>query len=157
MKSTRVLLERGFLAAVVDDDDRCHESAATIYASLLDEYQAGRVRLHALSSDLAAFPRDVRRQALAPVDTMWVARQHRSAASRVEAPSLEIALTLTMATREHCSTIATTDPYYARFDVDVLVATPADDGPIGPDAEQIPDGYVSYETEPLPARQSTDG
>ena len=154
MKARSILLDSGFVAAVVDGTDADHDAARLVYAGLLDDYQAGAARLWALSTVLRGLPREVRRGALAPVETMWAARQHRTAAAHTDAPSFDIALTLAVARRERCAAIATTNPYYAQFDLDVLLATAAHPSTdrVG---DQVPDGDVSFETEPLPALRST--
>lgn len=160
MKLKSILIDRDFLAAVVDLDHPLHDQAVAIYQLLVDDYQAGAVRLFAPSTMLRVYPREVRRSTFAPIESMWVARQYRTAAAKTTAPSTDIAMMLVLLQRERCWGIATTSAFYDQFDLTVYRAIPTvdpvGDEPIGPSVEQIPDGYVSYETEPLPARQSTD-
>ena len=144
MRARPVLLDGSFIAAVLDDDHPSHAAARSLYASLIDNYRTGTDRLFALSTVLAGYPRDVRRGALAPIETTWVARQHRTAVKAVPAPTPDVALTLLMLRRERFRAIATALHDFDRFDIDVLsvaadnVALLDDSVGRGPDVERIP-------------------
>ncbi|MEO6124894.1 MAG: hypothetical protein ABIR32_14410 [Ilumatobacteraceae bacterium] len=153
MKQRPILIDGGFVAALVDDDHSLHAAAIEIYGYLIDEFQANRMRLFSPSTVLRTCSRDVRRSTLAPVETMWVARQHRTAAKHVTAPSADVAIVMVLLQRERCRGLATTDAFYDQFDLAVYRAGSGE--PVGPAADQLPDGYFNYEIEPLPARQST--
>jgi len=143
VKARSILLDGGFVAAITDDTNPLHDPVIAMYATLIDQYQQGGVRLFAPSTVLMSYDRFVRRGALAPIETTWVARQHRNAAAAIDAPSSDIALALVLMRRERFSAIATTLAFYDEFDIEVIRPLP--------DTEID----VSSRTEPMPARQST--
>lgn len=124
----KVLLDRTFLAALTDPLDPNHERARLTYLRLLDEYEAEQVLLVATSD--AAEP-GLRRTLLAPVDVLHVAGQHRRAATRTRADlPADLAVDAVLCHRERIRRIATFDPRWAAFDVD-LEPTPLPSAPAG--------------------------
>lgn len=83
MTERRVLLDRAFMAALVDADLPDHTTASDRYRTLLDAYEAGLVRLLARHDHLAELDPELRRTLLAPVAPVAVARQHRRQAARL--------------------------------------------------------------------------
>ncbi len=129
MSTRSILLDDAFVAALTDARSPAHQSTTATYRALIDGYTARTDRLFALSSALSTLTPEVRRGLLAPVLALWVSRQHRSAALRVDpsVPALN-ALTLVMLSREQIHTVATvahddcsTD--YDDFDVDAITAS----------------------------------
>ena len=121
MTRTRsVLLDGSFVAAIVDESDPLHASVVDAYAGLLAQYERDEVRLFAPSTVLREYERFVRRAALAPIETAWVARQHRTAAASVDAPSFEIAIALVLFRRERFAALATTLPYFDQFEIEII-------------------------------------
>lgn len=148
-----VLLEQSFVTALLDEQSPTHTATKDLYSALVERYRAGADRLFALSTVLAKLPREFRRNALAPVLTLHVARQHHNAARRVPAASSpDVALALVMLRRNRISTVATASYDFDGFDLVVLRAQPdeLDDG-----AAPQSDGHVSYEIGPLPAQRPT--
>ncbi len=108
MSTRSILLDNAFVAALADTGSASHACATSTYRTLIDGYTARTNRLFALSSTLAELPPEIRRSVLAPVETLWVSRQHRSAAQRVDAAvPAHSALTLVMLARERIRTVAT--------------------------------------------------
>lgn len=126
MSARPILLDDSFVTALADTESDAHTSATAAYRVLLDGYTARTKRLFALSSTLATLPPELRRGVFAPVQTLWVSRQHRSAAKQVDASvPAHNALTFVMLSRERIRTVATlahddggTD--YDEFDIDVI-------------------------------------
>lgn len=141
-KSRPVLLDGSFIAAVLNLDDPHHAAALAAYSLLIDRYEAGDDSLFAISTVLRQYPRDVRTGVLAPIATVWIARQHRTAAAKVNASSPEQAMSLLMLRRERFRAIATATHDFDLFDIDVIrvAADIGDkrDAGLGPDVEQIP-------------------
>jgi hypothetical protein len=131
----------------------------------VERYAAGLDRLFALSDVLGDLPREFRRNALAPVVTVRVARQHRSAARRITDRSPDAALSLVMMRRERIRAVATTGHEFDDVNVIVLFADPAslDMEPLDLDVDALDreaaelEASVSSGTAPTPAPQSTDG
>lgn len=114
----KVLLDRSFLTALTTHDDPNRERARTTYQRLLDEYEAEQVLLVALSTDIV--DRGLLRTLLAPVDVLHVAGQHRRAASRASADlPADLAVAAVLCHRDRIHRIATFDPRWAAFDVDL--------------------------------------
>ncbi len=142
-KSRPVLLDGSFIAAVLNPDDPQHHDAVAAYEVLIDRYENGDDSLFAISTVLRQYPRDVRTGILAPIATVWIARQHRNAAAKVIASSPEQAMTLLMLRRERFRAIATATHDFDMFAIDVIRCA-ADIGGmtntgLGPDVEQIPE------------------
>lgn len=128
-----VLLDRGFIEALVDAPHDDHVRAATCYRRLVERYEQHEIRLRALADHVGRPAPAV----LAPVERIHVAGQYRRAAARLELPvplplDFEVALTLVIMRREGITRIATLDPTYTEFDLTVL---PADEDP---DADPLP-------------------
>lgn len=132
----KVLLEASFLAVLADHTDPRHRDCAATYASLLDDAEAGRVLLVAVAEHLhphlpplptpfperlvAAIRRSLRPTGLfAPVHALHVAGQHRRAARRSAAESYDTALTLVMCERHRIRRVATVDPAFGRYHLDL--------------------------------------
>ena len=168
-KPRSVLLDAGFIGALIATDAPPHEAACRLYATLVDRYAAGLDRLFALSGVLGDLPREFRRNALAPVVTVRVARQHRSAARRIADRSTDAALSLVMMRRDRIRTVATTGREFDDVNVTVLFADePLDMASLDLDAVALDAGALDREaaeleasirsgTAPTPAPQSTDG
>lgn len=162
-KLRHVLLDEAFINALLATDAPQHGAAAQLYSDLVDRYQMGLDRLYALSTVLGDLPIEFRRNALAPVLTLRVARQHRAAAARVDdSVSPSAALSLVMMRRERVRTVATAVHDYDDIEVDVLsvadvVVTP----PTVHDASEVQAhtsaDVVSSGIELTPAPRSTDG
>ncbi len=119
-----VLLHHTFLAAVSEPDHPQHDAAISTYLMLVDEFETNSRLLAATSDDIEGIPAELRRSLFAPVSTLHVAAQHRSAARAMpeHIADANFATTLVMAHRERVAAIATFDPRFHRFDIDVLPA-----------------------------------
>ena len=168
-KVRKVLLDDSFVNALLATDAAGHADACALYGRLVDNYERGADRLFALSTVLGDVPREFRHNALAPVETVHVAAQHRSAARDVAAPiSPRAALSLVMLRREGITTVATATHEFDPLEVEVLSVAPrVEDGV----AAAVPDGYTAFQpagfappdgatissgTAPTPALRSTD-
>jgi len=167
-KVRKVLLDDSFVNALLATDVAEHADACALYGQLVDNYAAGRDRLFALSTVLGDVPHEFRRNALAPVETVHVAEQHRSAAGEITAPiSPQTALSLVMLRRERIDAVATATHEFDPLQTEVLSVAPRE--PSG--AEAPPEGYQAYEpdafappsgdslsseTAPLPEPRSAD-
>lgn len=145
-----VLLDASFIDALIAADSPHHGAARELYATLVQRYESGLDRLFALADVLRDLPREFRRNALAPVTTLRVAGQHRSAADRISDRSPQAALSLVMMRRERIRAVATTTHDFDDVHVEVLGV----ENDLDLDAEAA---ALSSETAPRPARQSTDG
>lgn len=117
------MLDQTFIAALLDDTSDQHAGAARLYAELIQRYVAGHDGLFALSTVVDTVAVTVRRQSLAPVETLWIARQHRRAAAEVVGTaSFDAKLTLVVMQRERIRTVATTSIEYDHLDIEVLRA-----------------------------------
>jgi predicted nucleic acid-binding protein len=118
----KILLDRSFLAAVVDDAHPAHERCVAHYRSLLDDFEREDVLLVAVSTHLrdleqgpdleiaprvAAFLHRAHRGVFAPLEPLYVGFQHRRAARQVAIGDPDDALTLVMCERHRISRIAT--------------------------------------------------
>lgn len=143
MDPPKVLLERSFLEAVAHPHHEQHGACTATYRSLLDRYERQEVLLVAVGDHLRAFDLDgndgpTRRVAwflhrpragvFAPVDPLYVGFQHRRAARAASAPDATVALTLVMCSRHKVRRIATTNPTYEHFDLEVLTPSITDVG-----------------------------
>ena len=123
MDPPKVLLERSFLQAVADSTDINHETAAAEYLDLVTQYEADQILLVAVHTHLGELVGLDRKHVFAPVDRLWVGRQHRRAVSRSRvADDPEFALTMVMAERHRVRTVATFDPRFHDFELTVLPA-----------------------------------
>lgn len=123
MTPPSVLLERTFVAALLDPDDDAHPAASARYAALVEQYAAHEVRLRARHDHVEGIDRDRRRSLLAPVERIRVAGQHRRQAARLTLPfeaSTDVAITLVVMRRERIDRIATLDPVFDRIDLTIL-------------------------------------
>lgn len=164
----KVLLDDSFVNALLATDVAAHADACALYGQLVDNYAAGRDRLFALSTVLGDVPQEFRRNALAPVETVHVAEQHRAAAREITAQiSPQTALSMVMLRRERMSAVATATHEFDPLHTEVLSVAPRE--PDG--AEAPPEGYQAYEpagfappsddvlssgTAPLPEPRSAD-
>jgi hypothetical protein len=127
MDPPKVLLERSFLHAITDDSNPDHEAAAREYLALVEQYEDDKILLVAVHTHLGELVGLDRRHVFAPVDRLWVGRQHRRAAARSRvADDPEFALTLVMAERHRVRTIATFDQRFHDFEIAVLPAAVID-------------------------------
>lgn len=126
-----VLLEKGFMEAVVTDDHPAHASAVAVYSSLVDDYEAERVLIRAVDEHLPPSGRPRRLGAFAPVEPLHVAGQHRRAVDLMlegdDVDDPDHAMTLVMLERHAIRTIATFDERYTAFDLEIVppAAVPA--------------------------------
>jgi len=133
-----VLLDRTFIDALVSPDHPRHEHAVAAYRDLIDEFEANHRLLAATSPHLAEVPPDVRSALLAPVTSLRVAHQHRSAAERVRPPAgtdPDFAGVLVVLHRHRIRTVATFDPRFGDFDLDLLPAPPETTDGTDPEAQ----------------------
>ncbi len=127
MDPPKVLLERSFLYAVADATDANHDAAATEYLGLVAQYEAEEILLVAVHTHLGELVGLDRQHVFAPVDRLWVGRQHRRAITRsLVADDPVLALTLVMAERHRVRTVATFDPRFHDYALAVLPAAAVD-------------------------------
>lgn len=125
MDPPHILLEESFLRAVLHLHEPDHEQAAALYLDLVDQYERNEVLLVAVSTHLEPYRADARRGVFAPIDRLWVGRQHRKAAQRLadeSGYSLDIALTMVMAERHRVRRVATFEPLFEQFRLELLPA-----------------------------------
>lgn len=128
MDPPQVLLEQSFLRAVAHLDMPEHERAVAIYLDLVDRYERNEVLLVAVSTHLDPYRDITHIGVFAPVDRLWVGGQHRKAAQRLSADGgypLDIALTMVMAERHRVRRLATFEPVFQQFRLDLLPAVGA--------------------------------
>jgi predicted nucleic acid-binding protein len=123
MNPPQVLIERTAIAALCDDNSEHHQAVASTFVALLDDFEADRLLLVAVSDHLRPHREwydFARRGPLAPVDTLHVGHQHRRAARRMDTvPDFDTALTLVMCQRHKVARVLTLDPQFAAYDLDV--------------------------------------
>jgi predicted nucleic acid-binding protein len=123
MDPPKMLLESTFLRAVADRADDHHDRATDVYLQLVQQYEAEQLLLVAVSDHLRRFRSWQHVGPLAPVDELYVGFQHRRAARRVVRLSvnddLDRALTLVMCERHKVTRLATFDPFFATFDLEL--------------------------------------
>jgi predicted nucleic acid-binding protein len=127
MDPPKVLLERSFLHAVADASNPNHAAAAAEYLELVTQYEAEEILLVAVHTHLGELVGLDRKHVFAPVDRLWVGRQHRRAVTRSRvADDPEFALTLVMAERHRVRTVASFDPRFLDYELTVLPAAAVD-------------------------------
>ncbi|MCU1397425.1 MAG: hypothetical protein JWN62_534 [Acidimicrobiales bacterium] len=170
-----ILLDDSFINALLATDAPQHDAACQLYRTLVDNYQMGSDRLYGLSTVLGDLPTEFRRNALAPLIRLNVARQHRVAAARMSTNfTPAAALSLVMMRRERVKVVATAAHTYDALDIEVLSVadavpmTVAEPVPVvGADADVV-GGHVvgsdvvaaaavSSGSESTPVPRSTDG
>ena len=120
MTPPTLLLDRSYLVALVASDHPAHHTIRSHYLTVVDQYRLNRLRPMALTDDLACVDGAARAGVLAPVETFHVAAQHRRAAAAVTAHvDPAVALVLVIARREKIRRLATLDPVYQGFDIDL--------------------------------------
>lgn len=121
MDPPKVLLEKSFLHAVADSSNANHAAAATEYLDLVAQYEAEEILLVAVHTHLGELVGLDRSHVFAPVDRLWVGRQHRRAVARSRiADDAEFALTMVMAERHRVRTVATFDSRFLDYELTVL-------------------------------------
>ena len=133
MNPPSVLLDLSFLTAVADTDDVNHDEAITIYRTLIEDFLAQRHLLVARADHLAAVDKT---DLFAPVDKLYVARQHRNAADdliRGTPVDTDLAITLVMIHRGKVRKVATFDVRLAHYELDF--ATSASTATVDADLE----------------------
>ena len=124
-----VLLERSFVAALVDPADARHAAAARCYLDLVAEFTRDE-RLLTVTSDTRRAFGDAIGSLLDPATTLHVAGQERHAAEHValdgvgDADHADLALNLVLLHRHRIATVATFDERYDAFEVEVLPGSP---------------------------------
>ncbi len=127
MDPPKVLLERSFLNAIADSADANHEAAAGEYLDLVTQYEAEEILLVAVHTHLGELVGLDRKHVFAPVDRLWVGRQHLRAVTRSRvADDPEFAITLVMAERHRVRTVATFDPRFHDYELTVVPAAAID-------------------------------
>lgn len=123
----KVLLDLSFLQALTDTADANHDAAVSCYSGLVDDFQADRRLLIALTPHLRQVDpgRAHRFTLLAPVWSMVPAGQHRRAARRASGVPADLALAMVMMTWNRLTSVASFDQRWQDYDVDVLPAAPA--------------------------------
>lgn len=122
LDAPQVLLEQSFLRAICDPEHADHARAAAEYLALVDQFERNEVLLVAVSDHLAEFRGWGHRGPLAPLDRLWVGFQHRRAARRLVAATgldHDIALTLVMCERHRVRRMATLEPTFGQFDLEL--------------------------------------
>lgn len=123
LDAPQVLVEQSFLRALADPDHTDHARAAAEYLALVDQFERKELLLVAVSDHLAEFRGWTHRGPLAPLDRLWVGLQHRRAARRLVAATglpHDVALTLVMCERHRVRRMATLDPTFGQFDLELL-------------------------------------
>ncbi|MEI7617064.1 MAG: hypothetical protein WCK14_00450 [Actinomycetota bacterium] len=121
MSVRKVLLSGELITAIANPSHADHPQSAVLYTTLLQGYVAGADRLYALSTDLARFDKTTRRAAFAAVETAHVARQHQSAARKVDqSHSPETALALVIIAAEKITAVATLGDQFDPFDLEII-------------------------------------
>ena len=141
MDPPKMLLESTFLRAIADPADDHHERAAGLYLLLLQQYEDRRILLVAISDHLRRFRTWRHVGPLAPVDELYVGFQHRRAAHRAlqlaANDNPDRALTLVMCERHSVTRVATFDPFFAAYELEL---TPSANAGIGRADETSIDG-----------------
>ena len=131
MNPPQVLIERTAIEALCDATSEHHEAVKAAFLALLEEFQADRLLLVAVSDHLRPhreWYHLVRRGSLAPVDTLHVGHQHRRAARRMTTVAdFDAALTLVMCERHKVARMLTLDPQFTAFDLDVQLVGDGDE------------------------------
>lgn len=121
MDPPKILLEASFMHAVIDAAHERHEESVAIYLELVQQYEAEQVLLVAVGDHLRELRGRSRRGPLAPVDPLHVGFQHRRAAARTvgrtDIADLRHALTLVMCDRHRVRRVATHDPSFDRYEL----------------------------------------
>ena len=121
MSVRKVLLSGELISAIADPQSAQHQQAAAIYAELLNAYVAGTDRLFALSTDLDQFDKATRRASFSVLVVAHVARQHRSAARKVDALfTPETALSLVIIAAEKITAVATLGDQFDALDLEII-------------------------------------
>ncbi|MBI4932599.1 MAG: hypothetical protein HY828_01900 [Actinobacteria bacterium] len=135
MDPPKVLLEASFLQAVVSSEHPEHDTCTATYRDLLDQYERNEVLLVAVGDHLRTmdhgdqvttaervswFLHRPRAGVFAPVDPLYVGFQHRRAADATPVDDPEVALTLVMCDRHSVRRVATVDPAYLEYDLQLL-------------------------------------
>lgn len=135
MNPPQVLIERSALQALCVPSNEHHQRVAEAYLALVEEYEAERVLLVAVSDHLRPYRswKQLRRRGpLAVIDVLHVGNQHRRNAARVSAADdFEIALTLVMCERHKVARMLTTDTrftHYEGIDVQLIGAEMLENG-----------------------------
>ena len=127
MDPPKVLLEQSFLQAVANPANADHEAATAEYLALVTQYEAQEILLVAVHTHLGELVGLDRTYMFAPVDRLWVGRQHRRAAARsLVADDPELALTLVMAQRHRVRTVASFHPRIRDYELTVVPAATVD-------------------------------
>jgi hypothetical protein len=124
MTPPTVLLDRSFLATLVDHDHAEHDRVAQQYSALLDAYEDHEIRLRAREDHLADMGAEQHAELLAPIEAIHVASQFRRQAARLasrlgQAYEPDLAVTLVVMRRESIDRIATLEPFFDTIDVTV--------------------------------------
>lgn len=121
MSVRKVLLSGDLITAIADPHSAQHQQGAALYATLLDGYVAGNDRLFALSTDLDQFDQAIRRASFSALVVAHVARQHRSAATKVnESFTPETALALVIIAAEKITAVATLGDQFDALDLEII-------------------------------------
>jgi hypothetical protein len=135
MDPPKVLLEASFLQAVVSAEHPEHDTCTATYRDLLDQYERNEVLLVAVGDHLRTmdhgdqvttaqrvnwFLHRPRVGVFAPVDPLYVGFQHRRAADATPVDDPEVALTLVMCDRHSVRRVATVNPAYLEYDLQLL-------------------------------------
>ncbi len=135
MDPPKVMLEASFLEAVLSPEHPEHHICTATYGELLDRYERNEVLLVAVGDHLRAtdhrgevtaaqrvswFLHRPRVGVFAPVDPLYVGFQHRRAADATSVDDPDVALTLVMCDRHGVRRVATANPAYLEYDLDLL-------------------------------------
>ncbi len=129
MDPPKILLESTFLRAIADPADDHHQRAVGSYLQLLQQYEDRQILLVAVSDHLRLFRTWRHVGPLAPVDELYVGFQHRRAAHRALQPAAnddpDRALTLVMCERHSVTRVATFDPFFAAYELELTPSATA--------------------------------
>jgi predicted nucleic acid-binding protein len=129
----KVMLDRSFLAAILDETHPAHDECVAQYRTLLDEFEREDVLLVAVSTHLrdvergeglepaqraASFLHRNHRGVFAPVEPLYVGYQHRRAAKGVDIADTADALTLVMCERTNVRRIATVSDAFEGYRIE---------------------------------------
>jgi predicted nucleic acid-binding protein len=122
MNPPSILLDHTFLVAVADASDDNHDEAIAIYHMLIDDFVEQRCLLVARADHLTAVANP---DLFASIDTLHVARQHRTAAADLVARTgtgIDEAITLVLIHRNRIRRIASFDERLAAYDIEIVTA-----------------------------------
>jgi predicted nucleic acid-binding protein len=119
MNPPSTLLDFTFLWSVATADDSRHNEAVALYRQLIDDFVGLRCLLVARADHLVSVASP---ELFAPIDKIHIAKQHRTAASRIADPDVDsdLAITLVLLQRLRIEAVASFDDRLAGYDLNVV-------------------------------------